>query len=92
MSDLEFLTGICQSILNPITDEEKEKIMRHDWIMEQMNPEEDEECDEPLWDIGGIDADESKFYDRYDENGYEIFQDGWDSDGNPRMKHRRWGF
>ena len=37
MSDLEFLTGICQSILNPFsptTDEEKEEVLAYERDME----------------------------------------------------------
>lgn len=42
MSDLEFLTGICQSVLNPIPEED-------DYIDPYAWPPEEEEEVEPGW-------------------------------------------
>lgn len=93
MSDLEFMTGICQKILNPlpITAKEKEEILHREYIMEQMNPEEDDfDPMDELFDYRGVMGHE-EMVERYDDYGYETYQDGWDSDGNPRMVRRKWG-
>lgn len=44
MSDFDFLVSICTGILNPLppmTEEEKDEVLRYEWEMEQMSKEED---------------------------------------------------
>ncbi len=56
MSDYEYLTGICRTVLNPlapgyvpITEEEKQEILQYEYEMHQMCQEELE--DWPPYDI-----------------------------------------
>lgn len=67
--------------MDKFTEAEKLEVLEHDWIMDQMNPEEEDRdwyacADDPYPE---------------NENGY-FYQRGYDSDGNARIRYHKWGF